>query len=261
MKKMIFLALFLVLLSFPIFAQDEFIDDLTFEPAELQEGQTRYFAISGGYTGTFFFANFDDLNTHLLDMGFGLDEFEAPIYLNGVQGFTGIGIIPNIRVGFFGATGSKIQKTNIDIDGAKLERGLEYSLSLTGFNVDYGYVPIKSLAILPGINVGWGGLTLESYQGAKEYDWKDFNTKVDSLNFMNRAKTTFSFIQPSLSIEWTLTPYFMIRGNVAYNYSFALTGDWEWEMNKYSNLTNVPNAINANGFSAQFGLFLGLFNY
>jgi len=127
--------------------------------------------------------------------------------------------------------------------------------------MDYGFVLFKSLAVLPGINLGWGGLTLESYQGVTDYNWSNFNTKVDSLNFMNRAKTTFSFIQPNLSIEWTLTPYFMIRGNVGYNYSFALSGDWDWELNKYSNLKEVPKGINASGLTAQFGIFLGLFNY
>jgi len=259
MKKLLTLTIFLILLAIPVFSQDDQIDDLNFEPTELDESSVPYFAIAGGYTGTFFFPKFDDLNAHFKILNIG--EFEAPMYLNGVQGFTAIGIIPNVRIGFFGMTGSKTQKANIDINGTNVERGLDYYVSLTGINLDYGFVPFKSLAILPGINVGWGGLTLEAYQGVKDYDWGSFNTQVDSLNFMNRAKSTFSFIQPNLSIEWTLTSYFMIRGNVGYNYSFALTGDWEWEMNKYSNLKNVPNGINANGLTAQFGIFLGLFNY
>jgi len=261
MKKSITITLFLILMAIPIYSQDDQIDDLNFEPTQLDESSIPYFGIAGGYTGTFFFPKFDDLNSHLKSMGFQLGEFETPMYLNGVQGFTAIGIIPNMRIGFFGVTGSKTQKANFNINGASVEQGLDYYVSLTGINIDYGFVPFKSLAILPGINLGWGGLTLESYQGVKDIDWTHFKSEVDTLSFMNRAKSTFSFIQPNLNIEFTLTSYFMIRGSVGYNYSFALTGDWEWEMNKYSNLKNVPSGINANGLTAQLGIFLGLFNY
>jgi hypothetical protein len=49
----------------------------------------------------------------------------------------------------------------------------------------------------------------------------------------------------------------MLRANVNYNLTFGNN----WTYNRNATLNNVPTGINANGLSAQIGLFIGIFGY
>ena len=240
-----------------VFSQDDRLDELEFESATIKEEKPPYFAIGGGYTGTFIFLNFDELNKKLLEQTFSFSEeaFSAPVFLSGVQGFTAIGIIPNVRLGFLGMGGSKtVEKYDSVI---KLNKYVDYSLSFQGISIDYGIILMKSLALIPGITFGWGKRTIEVYQAPAEISWDDFKAIGEIQNFLNRAEGNFYFVQPNLNFEYALTPFFMIRANAGY----ALTFGGEWTFNRTAKLTNVPDKIDANGFTVQFGLFLGLFNY
>lgn len=252
-----FLIFCLLFLNDNLYSQDDRLDELEFESTTIKEEKPPYFAIGGGYTGTFIFTNFDALNKKLGEQTFRFAEnaFSAPIYLSGVQGFTAIGIIPNVRLGFLGMGGSKtVEKKDTVIN---LNKFVEYSLSFQGVSIDYGFVLMKSIALIPGITFGWGSRTIEVYQAPAEIPWDEFNAIGDPRKFLNRAEGNFYFVQPNINFEYALTPFFMIRANAGYSLSFG----GEWKFNRTANLTNVPDNINANGFTVQFGLFLGLFNY
>lgn len=247
-------------------AQDEKLDSLDFSiesaPGEMQS--TPYFAIAGGYTGTFIFLNFDNLNKHLSDNGFGFatDAFKKPLYMSGAQGFTAIGIIPNLRVGFFGMGGSSIAEMNTTIDSVACKRSFNYSVSFNGLNIDYAIVPWKSVAFIPGVSFGWGSLTMESYQNQTgDNSWIDLKPNANAINYFNRAKATYSFIQPNLNVEFAVTTFFGLRLSAGYMWTFSFTGDYGWQYNNTSKLVDVPKSINASGLTLQFGLFMGLFNY
>ncbi len=49
----------------------------------------------------------------------------------------------------------------------------------------------------------------------------------------------------------------MARASAGYNFSFN-TG---WEYNSSADLKGVPDDITTGGFSMQFGIFVGLFNF
>lgn len=246
-----------LIFTYNAFSQDDRLDELEFESATINEEKPPYFAIGGGYTGTFIFTNFDELNKKLLEQTFRFSEdaLSAPIFLSGVQGFTAIGIIPNVRLGFLGMGGSKrVEKRDTIIN---LNKNVEYSLSFQGVFIDYGFILMKSLALIPGITFGWGNRTIEVYQAPAEISWDQFEAIGDINKFLNRAEGNFYFVQPNINFEYALTPFFMIRANVGYSLSFG----GEWTFNQTSKLSNVPDKIDANGLTLQLGLFLGLFNY
>jgi len=79
-------------------------------------------------------------------------------------------LVNNTRLGFSYQTVSQSHETtkteimnnkNISVE-TNYYRNL--SVSITGVHFDYAFVPFKSLAILPGIGLKFGTMTLEQYQ-------------------------------------------------------------------------------------------------
>ena len=253
MKKLSLLFVSLTMLFVNLVAQDDKIESLQFEETPIVEERPPYFGIGAGYVGTFIFADYSQINSLFKTNNFGLPEFKNPIYMSGAHGFTGIGIIPNIRVGFFGSSGTASVTNNV---GDTL-KGATYSVSFGGFSVNYGIVLFKSFALVPGVNLGWSSATLEIYKTSSNYDWTKIDNNIDQNAYNKRAEGTFWFAQPHLDIEYVLTPFLMVRANVGYSASFSPT----WKYHKEASLSNVPSGINTSGLTAQFGILVGLFNF
>ncbi len=262
MKK-ILLLLMLMLGFINAFAQDDDLDSYSFETEPLKSESTPYFAIGAGYNYSFLMMNYDEVNKYVVDK-LGLKKFDGAIALSGVHGFTGLVVIPNTRLGFFGMSGSKLSEADVKSSSGTKEgtRSSELTVSMNGFSLDYGYVPFKGFAILPGFNFGWGQYKLESVESPLVMDWSDFD-KIDlSGTKMNRLENSFMFVQPQLNLEYAVTNFAMLRANVAYNLSFANPlSDKDWLLNKNTEVKNVPSKMNSNGVSFQIGIYLGLFNY
>ncbi len=252
MKKMMFLFFLMLLISPVLKAQDDELDDMDFEEAPLPNESPVYFAIGAGYLGTMTFINYDEINTKLKN-DFKLPEYEGSMYLSGVHGFTGIGIIPNIRLGFFGLTG--VNNVSKDTDTTKY--GSSLSLSYMGFTIDYGFVPFEHFAVLPGIQVGWSEMKQEIYNTRNNSDWADFKPNNDGKYFVKSIRGTYTFVQPHLYLEYAIKPYLMVRASAGYNFSFSP----DWEYNSSVAMENVPDKISTSGLSVQFGIFVGLFNF
>lgn len=261
MKKLILLFTFILFYSITIFAQDEYLDELEFGEQPLSEQKPPYFAIAGGYNGNFLFINVKDLNNHLKAKNFNFDEFKSPFFMSGAEGFVAIPFIPNVRIGFLGLGGSQTNKKDITISSVDYKQSIEFSFSYQGLLIDYAFVPMKSLAILPGLGIGWGNVQLEYSQTEKEFDWNNIQMSSVGNNFLNRLEATYSFLNPRINIEYALAPYLMFRLSGSYMWSFALTGDWKWKYNREADMKNVPKEINASGLNLQFGVYVGLFNY
>ncbi len=259
MKKALFLLLFALVATTRLFAQDDELDNFSFETEPLKSESNPYFSVGAGYQLTFLSLNYDEINKYVADK-LGLDKFEGIFTLGGVHGFTGLVVIPNTRLGFYGISGSKF--TEKENSSTNLKRTAELKVVINGFSIDYGIVPVKSLAVLPGLNFGWGNYTLETTETPTSIDWND----VDSINVgsakMNRIENKFMMVQPQLSVEYAVTNFAMIRANVHYNLTFDNPlVDKKWTFNKDAELKNTPNKMNSNGLGLQIGLYLGLFNY
>jgi len=243
---------------FPIFAQDDKVDNITFEEAPVITERPTYFGIGLGYLGTFIFPSYADLNTKIkTDFSANplttIPQYKNPVYLSGAHGFTGIGIIPNIRVGFFGYSGTNsVTKANLDTT-----TGSSIKIGMTGLSIDYGIVLFKSFAILPGVSFGLATVDLEFYKANSSYNWGDVTDPPKQGGYMQRMEGSFYFVQPNVNFEYAVKPYLMIRGDIGYSLSFSPT----WKYNTNATLNNVPSGINSSGLTLQLGVFVGLFNF
>lgn len=258
MKYLVCFILALTVTLGNIQAQDDKLDKLSFEESPLLDEKQPYFAVGGGFLGTFLFTNFDELNVSAT--AFGVGEFKAPVFLTGAQGFTAIGVIPNLRVGILSVGGkATLQKDTTDnlpfpVGGVVLKKTMEYSTSLTGLTIDYAIQPFKHFAIIPGAMLGFGTVAVERSQTTTE---RKFTDPIPSTNnYFHRLDASTIVLQPNLNIEYAITQFSMIRVNAGYMMSFM--GDWKAD--RQTVVTGVPDKINASGLTLQFGVFVGLFN-
>ncbi len=258
MNKSIFLMLSLLLLAFSqIFAQDENIESFQFETEPTQTEKSPYFTLGGGYTAAFQFLNLDDLNA--LGKSYGLNDLKNPMYQSGLEVFTGIFIVKNVRLGFFTDGGS----ISSNLDSSSLHRELSYQISNIGIIADYAYVPFKSFAILGGLRIGMAKSNIEISQTAKDVNWTELPTTTNFADFYTHQLTqNFLNIEPRLNLEYAVTNFLMFRLNASYSISIKDPfGSKDWKYNSIGRITNVPDKLNQSGFKFQFGLFVGLMNY
>lgn len=248
MKKILFTIMFLTL-NLSLFAkQDDRLDDYSFDSSELEQVNPPYFAIAGGLTYTFHFANFDAVNLRLSSEqgGFDVDSFSGQLAMWGGEGFTGVVYVPNMRVGFFSYGGSSLLSSTFE---SGVKREVEYRVGLTGISLEYAIVPVKSFAVVPGISFGRGDISISTYEGPGAADWGDYKPNPGNNNYMNVASTDFWSVKPNLHLEYALTNFLMFRGSVSYNLTFGNS----WKQNNIAELQNVPDDINANAFQIQAG--------
>lgn len=255
------ISMILLFSSLVAIAQDEEIDNWSFDTEPLKEDKVPYFALAGGYTGTFFSANFEEMNS-LLNSKFGFDAeaLSSSIYMNGFEIFTGLPFIENIRAGFYTRTGMASNEMTIN----DLNRKTEFTISNSGINIEYAFVPLKNLALTFGSGFGWGKTKLEIYQSQNEINWGEIGTAQPSDNFFHSAEAGFLNIEPKINIEYAVQSWLAIRLGANYSLSFMEVGvfsDASWEYNQGTAINDFPDEITGSGLGIQFGVLIGLFNY
>ncbi|MBK7576383.1 MAG: hypothetical protein IPI24_03000 [Ignavibacteria bacterium] len=256
-RSLIAILLALVTLA-PMWAQDEKLDELSFEEAPLKDEAIPYFAVGVGPAFNFVFASMDDVNARAKELGLG--ELQSPVFQLGAEIFTAVGVIPNVRLGFSWVSGSSTSSANVSVNGTTVNRTLLYGISSRTFHLDWAWVPVKSLAILPGLGFGWGDQRIETLQSAEGMDWKDL---IDSSTIAPQPNANVALLQntlyllPRLNIEYAVTPFLNLRASAAYTWQFSSS---DWIGNRHATVTNVPENISVSGLNLQFGVFVGLFN-
>lgn len=260
MKRSLAALFAFTLLATTLVAQDDKLDDLTFEEMPLKDESVPYFAVGVGPTLSLFMPNYDDVN-NTLGKQLGMEALSGPMFQWGGEIFTAIGVVPNMRVGFSWITGNKSvsrDSTPAETGSSKITRTMKYSVSMRTIKIDYAFVPFKSFAVIPGLGGGFGTLTLEAYQSAANRSYGDYTTLPatgpDAYTVLERSVI---YLAPKLDIEYALTPFLNVRANVSY--AMQITGS-DWVGNRTATVSNVPDGIKLQGFSAQFGIFVGLFN-
>lgn len=245
---------FVLSATFPVMAQDEDLDKLSFEETPLVDQESPYFVIGGGFIATWHFSNFDEIHKNTRLANFAAADMEAPIFLSGGAGFVTIPYLPNFRVGVFAAAGGKRVTATV----GDTTRTLSYSLGYTGGSIDYAVQITKKLTILPGLNIGGGALTVETGQTVGKRDYStELGAPTNPNNFYGKMTSSFAFIQPNLNIEYSVTSLSLLRINAGYMLGFM--GAWRADLST-TEMVHVPKEINSNGLTLQVGLFLGLFN-
>lgn len=250
-----------------LWAQDDQLDDFTIEDVPQEDVSTPYFGVGGGFVASFFFANFDELNK-LVDTPGMLagKKFDGSILMLGAQGFAAIPFIPNTRIGFTSAGGSKsVEGTALVGDApnaVSYKRKFEYFVTYSALTFDYAFTPIKGLAVLPGIMGGWGSMKVRASQTpavGERTIGGEFNFGTGTNNTYKEIVASHTTITPNLNIEYAVTPFSMIRVGAGYNVSLG-TPSWEAD-NGITTVTGVSKDINMSGLSVQAGIFIGLFNH
>jgi hypothetical protein len=250
-----------------LMAQDEGdeddLDDMDLSVAATeQDSGAEYFTIGAGFVGQFLFTNLDDMNADLAKT-FTNGELQAPIFMTGVHGFTAIGVVPNLRIGIFGLSGSTEVSQEVTLaNDLKANQGFEYSISITGFSFDYAIVPMRKLAILPGANIAFGTIKMESWQTPNDdVNWDDLVGPDIENTYFNRAEATVLFFEPNVKVEYALAPFVMLRLQGGYSVNVT-RGDWEYNRTgKFADSESSFSNAKADGFTFQFGINVGLFNY
>jgi hypothetical protein len=246
-----------------MWAQDDQLDEFTIEDVPQEDVSTPYFGVGGGVIGSFFFGNMDEVNT-LVDRVLPGQKIDGPILMVGAQGFAAIPFIRNARIGFMSIGGSKMVEGSVPAESLAVarKRQFEYSLSYNAITFDYAFTPLKGLALIPGVAGGWGSITMraaQSSEGAERAIDGELNFGSSSSNLYRELSASHITFMPNLNIEYAITPFSMIRLDAGYNIT-ASVGDWEAD-NGIATVSGVSDKINMSGFSAQIGVFIGLFNH
>lgn len=259
MNQSLLAALLCLALAVPAVAQDDRLDELTFdEGVTLKDEALPYFAIGVGPVLTLSFPDLDDINARAVQLG--LAEMKTPFIQAGVELFTAIGIVPNVRVGFSWITGSVYSEGRVPAGTDTVNRTMEYSIGSRAFFADYAWVPVRGFSIVPGVGFCWATQTIATFQAPGDVAWAnltDPRTLAPSPTAFSEMRRSALALVPRLNIEYAIAPWVAVRAQAAY--TLQVSGG-DWELNRTSNVTNVPENIKITAFSGQLGLFIGLFN-
>ncbi len=242
----------------PAFAQDDRLDELSFDEEQLKEEVVPYFAIGVGPVFNFALPSITDVNTRATALGLG--ELNTPVIQVGAEIFAAVGVVPNVRLGFSWVSGSSSTSKDLTVSGTAVTRTMNYGITSRSFHLDYAIVPMKSLAILPGVGFGWGEQSIETYQSQSNLSWTDLtndSTLAPSPNAFTRLQQNTLYVLPRLNIEYAVTPFLNLRAQAAYT---LLVSGSDWIANNNATVSNVPSGISVSGLSFQVGILVGLFN-
>ncbi len=261
MKKILtLLSAFIFLINSSIYSQESNIDEFNYEVEEVKTESQSYFSIGAAYTANFNFINFDDVN--LINKKFGFDDFKSPMFSNGFEIKTGTVLFKNFNVGFFSYSGLIQKNTDTSINSTNYKRTSNFSAENLGFLLEYSFVPLKSLAISPGVQIGFGKIGVEYSQSPENVNYSELQSQPTTNSFYNSFEKSFLNIEPKLSIEYAVTTFLMFRVTTSYNISIdnPVSGG-NWTYNGASEITNMPEKINLQNFNLQLGIFVGLMNF
>lgn len=246
-------------------AQDDRLDELTFEETVIQEEKIPYFGVGGGFVVSLFSPELQEVNAQLSTAGLG--ELSTPLTMTGAIGVATIGILPNVRVTISNLGGSiATDEKAFTIGQKEYLRSASLSNAYTGFGFDYAFSLAKSLYLIPGVTGGWGTMEISTTQYAKGVETTNNTfggTPGDANVFSHSLRNNYFMVNPGLSVEFAPAllgsdkPRIVtVRAHAGYALSFM--GDWK--ENGKSVVNNVPSGIEASGLAFQLGFMIGLFN-
>lgn len=258
MKAATLVLLFLsVLFSLPAPAQDEPVP-----PIPPRRGKAVKVGAFGGYTPGLLFLDVKPLNAMLAGAG-ATPLNDNGVFLSGGGGAAYIMVVPNVRIGGLGMSGSL---SSTALNSADIRRDAELSVGFGGVTVEYVVPIVERLDLAVGGMVGWGGIDVTLRQdagGAKTWlgEWGNFRTgdyqngsaQVSSVT--RSLEGSFFVYVPSVSIEYALMGWLGVRLGASYVGMAAPS----WELDGTHELLGVPGDITGKGFMVNAGVFLGTF--
>ena len=256
-----------------IMAQDDEFENYAFDDDKAQK--TPYFALSVGGNAHFLFMDYNEINKKIGNSEIAKNlHFSGPIIGLGFDFFSAMSpLVNNARIGISYFSGKQTKEYDQHINILNPHDNEVYSLIMnhnrnlsvnnTSVHFDYAFVPFKSLAILPGIGLKWGSMTLEQYVTVLPRSWDTGAVLVAEPNLFNeKLEYSYVAIEPQISVEYAITGFLMLRAAGSYVLPFDNPFHSNvWTINGNNPYSDVPKSVKPQGFSATIGLYLGLFNY
>jgi len=250
MRKSILLFLAVAAVTASTFAQEDIIPPKRSRMAKM--------GLFGGVTPSFLMPDLGGINNFLVAAK------AAPLSTKGVVLWGGSGaayivVVPNLRVGGLGLSGS-LTSTSLDASGVR--RDTELRIGWGGVTVEYVVPVVERLDVAVGTLIGYGGLDLtlrktnggtETWTGEQNLFGKDLN---GSTNTASRALNgSFWVLAPSVNVEYAVLGWMAVRVGGSYA---AMVGP-TWKVDGSYDLLDVPDTITGKGFAVNVGILVGIF--
>lgn len=209
------------------------------------------FGGGGGFTPTFYFTNFDAINSKLAANNFPVFS-DKGIFTTGGGGYIYIGFVKYLRIGGMGFGG---MVSNNFSDAVKNYQ-IDYSIGGGGITLEYTLPFIKDIGVSLGTIIGRSSLTMEIFQNEKSYSWNDILSPSSQNNLLRISKTSW-MLSPILNIDYPIYRFISLRIGTGYHFSFS--GDWK--ANNDQVINSVPDNLNSKSFFIQLGIFGGFFSF
>lgn len=184
-----------------------------------------------------------------------------PMYLVGGEGYGYIMFLRNVRMGGFGASGTRTV-SKLDL-ASNLRKEVEYGISYGGFLIDYVQPVAYKLDVAFGATIGAGtiDITMRRDNGAfKDWDslWVNYgNASTPTSNYTRKLQGAFVTLNPHINIEYTLLTWLQLRVGVGYPLMFSP----EWKLDDQYEINSVPSKIKASGYTVNAGIMFGYFGW
>ncbi len=229
------------------------------EPIPPQRSHAVKYGFFGGFTPAWVSVDVGPINDFLTKAS------AAPLKNNGVFMYGGAGaayivVIPNLRVGGVGMSGS-ISSTSLDATG--LRRDAKLTVGFGAVTIEYVLPLFDRLDIAGGVMLGTGGidLTLRQSNGGND-TWGNegdiFRNGLTNPPLNNLTRTlTGSYIVwvPSFYVEYTILGWLGARVGVSY---LGMSSP-SWQVDSNYDLLGVPSSISGKGVMINAGIFVGTF--
>lgn len=251
MKRCAALLLLVLMVSPFLVAQQE--EEPPIPPKRSKMGKVGAF---GGFTPGWLSVDVAPINDFLVAGG------GAPLKNNGVLLWGGGGsayimLIPNLRVGGVGMSGS-ISSTSVDAFGVR--RDAQLKVGFGGVTIEYVIPFDERLDIAAGAMLGGGGIDLIlrrdvggiNLWGAEQ---QIFENGAPVINSMRTLSGSYFVWIPSLYIEYSVLGWLGVRAGVSYVGMSAPS----WTVDTNYELLGVPDNVSGKGFMVNAGLLVGTF--
>lgn len=256
MKKLLVLALAVSCLLPSANAQEEVIPP--------KRGKAAKVGLFGGFTPGYLSVNVAPVNEFLKASGIAPFD-QNGMFLWGGAGAAYIMLVPNLRVGGLGMSGSISTGSSVQVPGVgQVQRDARLSVGFGGVTIEYVIPVVERLDIAMGAMLGGGGMDLTLKQNIGGIDsWsneqKTFAATTwppNSLNNVTRVLSGSYFIWiPSVNVEYAVLGWLGIRLGASYvGMSFP-----SWSVDNDYTLNNVPKEVTGEGFMVNAGIFVGTF--
>ncbi len=252
MKTHLVVALLILFTCGGLFAQEE--------PIPPKRSKMMKVGLFGGLTPSWLFVDMKPINEYVVKSN-GAALSESGIFMVGGAGSAYIMLVPNLRIGGLGMSGSA-SSSNVQ-NG--LRRDTEVRVGFGGVTIEYVVPLAEHLDLAFGSMLGGGGMDItlrEDIGGNKTWDqeWASFGSgnpqagsQVSSV--ARKLGGSFFVLVPSANVEYAVLPWLAFRLGASYVAMVAPS----WQLDDKYDLLGVPSKISGKGFMINFGVLAGTF--